>query len=208
MFIIYGRKTGRIKKYTDHQHTCPNCKAFDLTVNVYREYYHLYYIPAFPVGIKLASIQCNQCGTTVKSETIAQQYEQSARTPSYMFTWPILGSVLIGFIINSNYKTQKEKAAFVNDPKVGDVYKIRKEENGKTSYYFLRLTRVDGDTIMAYHNNLVYSRIVNKLNVDDYFDQSEELIFLKPQIKKMLDIGEINSVNRYYGGDDGFNRMR
>lgn len=208
MFIIYGKKTGRIKKYTDHGHACPNCKAFDLSIKVFREYYHLYYIPAFPAGIKSAAVSCNNCGATIRNEAVSQQYENTARTPFYFFIWPILVIIFIAFMIKSNLETQKEKQAFINDPKVGDVYTIRKEDTGKSSYYFVRLIRIEGDTITAYHNNFVYSGYVDKLDKDDFFDQAEELMFLKPQIKKMLKSGEINSVYRYYGGDDGFNRMR
>lgn len=208
MFIFYGRKIARIKTYTDHQNACPHCKAFDLDIEVYREYFHLYWIPAFPAGVERSIIECNACGNRVTSNPISQEYEQKARAPIYFYIWPILFAILIGFMIYSSIETQNEKAGLVADPKVGDIYTIRKKEDKKTTYYFLRLISVEGDTVRAYHNNFVYSGEVNRFQDGDFFDESEELMLLKPQLKNMMDDGEINSVNRGYGDADSFNRMK
>lgn len=208
MLFFYGRKIARIKTYTDHQHACPHCKAFDLDIEVYREYFHLYWIPAFPVGVERSIIECNACGNRVTSNVLSREYEQKARAPIYFYIWPILFAILVGFVIYSNIETQNEKAALVADPQVGDVYTIRKNEDKKAAYYFLRLIRVEGDTVIAYHNNFFYSGEVNRLQDDDFFDEGEELMFLKPQLKKMLEDDEINSVNRGYGDGSAFNRMK
>lgn len=207
MFIFYGRKMARIKTYTDHQHACPHCNAFDLNIEVYREYFHLYWIPAFPVGVERSIIECNACRNRVTSNAISQEYEQKTRAPIYFYIWPILFATLVGCIIYSNIEEGREKAALVADPQVGDVYTIRKNEDKKASYYFLRLIRVEGDTVIAYHNNFIYSGEVNRLHDSDFFDQGEELMFLKPQLKTMLEDDEINSVNRGYDPTDAFNRL-
>lgn len=206
MFIIYGRRAARIKKYSEQQHACPHCKTFDLTVRVYGEYFHAYYIPAFPVGMKTAVIHCNQCGNPLSSQVVSEQYEKASRTPIYFFTFPLLVAVLIGFIINANMKSQKEKSAMINDPKSGDIYKIRTKSNEKTAYYFLQVTSVDGDTVRAYHNNLIYTGVVDDLNDEDFFDQGEELMYLKPELRKMLEDDEIDTVDRDHGHADSSNR--
>ncbi len=208
MFVIYGRRTARIKKYTDNQQACQSCKTFDLDIKVYRDYYHLFFIPVFPVGDKTVKIRCNNCGEPIRLETIQKHYESISKTPFYLFTFPILFACLIIILVNANLNTQKEKALFVDNPKVGDVYRIRKDENNKTTYYFLRLVRISGDTIVAYHNNLEYSGFISKLNDDDFFVKDEELYFLKPELKQMLDKMEINSVDRVYGDYEGFNRTK
>lgn len=208
MFVIYGRRTARIKKYTDNQQACQNCKTFDLDVKVYRDYYHLFFIPVFPVGDKSVKIRCNNCGEPMRLETIQKHYESVSKTPFYLFTFPILFAGLIIILVNTNLNTQKEKALFVDNPKVGDVYRIRNDENNKTIYYFLRLVRISGDTIVAYHNNLEYGGFISKLNDDDFFVKDEELYFLKPELKQMLEKMEINSVDRNYGDYEGFNRIK
>jgi len=208
MFLIYGRRAARIKKYTDHQQACISCKAFDLDVRVYRDYYHLFFIPVTPVGVKAVKIRCKNCGEPIRLEAIQKHYEQISKTPFYLFTFSILFAGLIFLLVNTNLTTQKEKEAFVAHPEVGDVYKIRKEENSKTTYYFLRLIRINGDTVVAYHSNLEYSSYISELNDDDFFVRDEELYFLKPELKQMLKKMEINSVDRKYGNDEGFNRIR
>ena len=208
MFVIYGRRTARIKKYTENQQACQSCKTFDLDIKVYRDYYHLFFIPVFPVGDKTVKIRCNNCGEPMRLETIQKHYESISRTPFYLFTFPILFAGLIIILVNANLNTQKEKALFVDNPKVGDVYRIRKDENNKTTYYFLRLVRISGDTVVAYHNNLEYNGFISKLNDDDFFVKDEELYFLKPELKQMLEKMEINSVDRNYGDYEGFNRIK
>jgi hypothetical protein len=208
MFIIYGRRTVRIKKYKDNQHPCRSCGVFDLEVKVYRDYYHLFFIPIFPVGDKPVKIKCNICGQPMRLDTIRKHYECVSRTPFYLYTIPILVGILSIALVIGNLKTQKKKAAFVADPKVGDVYRIRKDENNSTTYFFLRLESIRGDTVIEYHNNLEYHGFITKLNDDDFFVKEEELYFTKHELKEMLDRREINSVERNYGDYEGFNRIK
>jgi hypothetical protein len=208
MFLIYGRRTARIKSYTDNHQTCKSCRSFDLGIKVYRDFYHLFFIPFFPVGVKTAKMRCNNCGEPVRVDSVQKQYEDSTKTPFYLYAGLILVALLILFMVNVNINTQKEKKKFVGSPMVGDVYRISKEEKNSTTYYFLRVSQVNGDTVFAYHNNLVYGGFITKLNDDDFFDKSEELIFTKKELKEMLERDEINSVERGYGHYEGFNRIK
>lgn len=208
MLIIYGRRTARIKKYTDNQQNCKSCGTFDLDVRVYRDYYHIFFIPVFPVGDKTVKIRCRNCGEPIRLDSLQRHYENISKTPIYLYATPILFVGLIVILINANLNTQKEKAKFVDNPQVGDVYRIRKDENNSTTYYFLRLVNIKGDTVIAYHNNLEYYDYVIKLNEDDFFVKDEELYFLKAELKQMLDKMEINSVERNYSDYEGYNRIK
>jgi zinc-ribbon family len=208
MFLIYGRRTARIKSYTDNQQSCKSCKSFDLDVKVYRDFYHLFFIPFFPAGDKTVKIYCKSCGEPLRSDSIQKQYQDSTKTPFYLYAGVILIAGLILLLVNANLATQKEKKRYVDDPMVGDVYRIRKDENNSTSYYFLRVSQVNGDTVFAYHSNLVYGGFITKLDDEDFFVRAEELIFTRKELKEMLDKDEINSVERDYGGSEGFNRIR
>lgn len=208
MFLIYGRKTARIKKYTENHQACNSCKAFDLDVRVYRDYYHLFFIPFFPVGGKTVKIHCNSCGQPMRLDTMQNHYAGISKTPFYLYAGPILAAGLILIAINANFNTQKEKEKFVENPKVGDVYTMRKDENTLTTYYFLKIAGIHGDTVIVYHNNLEYSRFISKLNEDDYFVKDDEIFFLKSDLKQMLIKMEINAVDRNYGEYEGFNRIK
>ena len=208
MLLIFGRRTIRIKKYTENQHYCKSCNSFDLKVNVYKEYFHILFIPFFPIGNKTTKIICNNCGEPYRVEAVQKDYASRTRNPIYLYSGLILIAGLISLIVNANIRTQKEKALYVDNPKVGDVYGIRNNENDSTSYYFLRVTQINGDTVFAYHNKLVYSGFVYKFNDNDYFVREEELVFTKKELKELLDKGQINSVERNYGNYTGFNRIK
>ena len=208
MFVLYGRRTLRIKKYTDNRHYCKSCNSFDLNVKVYKQYFHIFFIPFFPTGDKTVKIFCNSCGEPFRVEAVQKEYESKTRNPVYLYSGLILIAGLILLIVNANIRTQREKVKFVENPKVGDVYGIRKDENNSTSYYFLRVSQITGDTVFAYHNNLVYSGFISTLNDDDFFVKEEEMIFTKKGLKEMLDKDEINSVERNYGASSGFNRIK
>jgi zinc-ribbon family len=208
MFVIYGRRIARIKRYTDNRNYCKSCNSFDLNVKVYKEYFHIFFIPFFPTGDKTVKIACNSCREPYRVATVQKEYERTTKTPFYLYSGLILIGSLILLIVNANIRTQKEKAKFVENPKVGDVYRIRKDENNSTSYYFLRVKQIIDDTILAYHNNLVYDGFITKLNDDDFFVKEEELVFTKKELSEMLDKDEINSVERNYGSDEGFNRIK
>lgn len=208
MFLIYGTKKARIKKYTDNHNACESCKKFDLGVKVYRNYYHLYFVPFIPIGDKTAYIRCNNCGEPSQSGSLLQQYEKKAKTPFYLFSIPILLVSFFGFLMIVYANTQKEKAVFVASPVVGDVYRMRSEENDKTTYYFLRVNGINGDTVICLHSNLEYQKFTSVFYEEDYFVKNDELLILKSGLKQMLENGEIDAVNRSYGEYEGFDRIK
>src|SRR5438105_2684044 len=101
-------------------------------------------------------------------------YEKATRTPIYFYSGLILAAGLIMLLGVGNINTQNEKAVFVAKPQIGDVYTIRKDEKDSTFYYFLRLSQIKGDTIFAYHNNLMYYGYVSQFNDNDFFLSNEE----------------------------------
>jgi len=102
---------------------------------------------------------------------------------------------------------QEEKKEFIENPQLGDVYLVRKDINSSIEYYFLRVSKINGDSIFAYHSNLIYHRYTSKLNEEDFFVKDDELPFTKSELKKMFDNDEINAVERGYDDSDGFNRL-
>jgi hypothetical protein len=50
--------------------------------------------------------------------------------------------------------------------------------------------------------------LVNKLDQSDFFVQTDTMFFLRTELKNMLERDEINSVERNYGRDQGYNRIR
>jgi len=208
MLIIYGRKSANIKSDINHEHVCSNCNKLDLGIKVYRDYFHIFFLPFFPISYKEVKIRCNNCGEPKYIEPLQKQYEKSTRTPFYMYTWLILIGGLILFGLVANFSAQKENAQLVADPHIGDVYAVRQHKNDTIIYYFLKVSRINGDTIVVYHNNFVYYGSMNKFNEDDFFIEGDEYSFMREDLKEMFEKDEINSVYRNYSALKGFNRIK
>ncbi|HEX9513929.1 MAG TPA: zinc ribbon domain-containing protein [Puia sp.] len=208
MLLIYGKRTARIKTYLDHTHQCTSCNNFDLTAKVYKSYFHILFIPIFPTGDKTVGIRCNSCGAPFLSDALKKEYASKTKNPFYLYSGLILAFFGIVGIALSNTHDQKEKVQFVAQPKVGDVYRIREDSSHSSTYFFFRVVRINGDSVYVIHNHLEYSGFVSMLNRDDYFVANEEMLLTKKRLKEMLQKEEIDAVERDYGDDEGFKRIK
>ena len=57
---------------------------------------------------------------------------------------------------------QISQMKLVSNPAIGDVYTIKQKKNGESLYYFLKIIETNGDSIIAFHNNLDYGDFVNQ----------------------------------------------
>lgn len=208
MIVICGRRTARIKTFNENHQSCPNCKALDLEVYVFRQYFHIFLIPVFPTGVKSSRIRCNECGEYVRIDSVGWQYEKKSKTPFYFYSLTIILSAFILLLVFMNLRAQKEKAELVNKPVVGDVYLIRNDNNNSTSYYFLKLAKINGDTVTVYHSYLEYNGFVTKMSDEDFFVKKEVILFSKDDLKQMYKREEINFVKRTYNEESGFYRLK
>ncbi|HMG89829.1 MAG TPA: hypothetical protein VK589_07210 [Chryseolinea sp.] len=207
MIFIYGRRKAKIKKTSDHVGSCTTCNSIGLEFEIYRDYFHLFWIPLFPIGSKESKVYCTKCGKPNNFNPRVKHFESVTRTPIYLYSGLLICSMLVATLVFANINTQKEKAVFIADPKVGDVYRIRKDINDSTYYYFLRIARIQSDTVIVYPNTLQYFGFITKLNDDDHF-VTQELFYTKTELKELLEKGEINSVERGYSDYEGFNRIK
>ncbi|MFT3823025.1 MAG: hypothetical protein QM731_03860 [Chitinophagaceae bacterium] len=208
MLILHGYRTAKIKSFTDHSECCTSCKDFNLSIKVFRKYYHLFFIPLFTYGPKKVSIECNSCGFFTLNEGLQQKYAKMARAPFYFYSCFILIGILILSLWFYNDHRDKDARVFIKDPHIGDVYGVKSQSGGKDAYSFLRVSAVNGDTVFAYHTKYEYDGFISDLQDDDYFVKNEEVGFLKKELQSMLQKGEIHSVDRDYDESSGFNRLK
>ncbi|HLA58945.1 MAG TPA: hypothetical protein VK622_09305 [Puia sp.] len=208
MLFIFGIRNARIGKYRDSDHICYPCKAYDREILIYRSYFHFCLIPVFPVGARKFEIRCCQCGDETKSENIVRQYDQKTKTPLYFYSAWVLFAAIAIFWFYWDKNSQRHKMELVGNPVIGDVYTIKERKNDETNYYFLKITGIAGDTVLAIQNHFDYGDFVNGLSQDDYFVKDDTLIYKRKNLTDMLERDEIFSVSRDYGDGDGFNRVR
>jgi hypothetical protein len=103
---------------------------------------------------------------------------------------------------------EKKKQQYIGNPQTGDVYLVKENKKEETGYYFLKVAELWEDSIIVYHSSFEYNQAVKELDKDDYFVLDEQLIFTKNQLQQMLDNNEISMVERNYGSNESFNRMK
>ncbi len=204
MFLIYGKRSFIIKKYTDHTHACPHCRGLNLEVKVEKFYYHLFYIPFFPSTGKFAHITCGNCGQPYKDPSLEEdyymeleeEYEKRTKNPIYLYSGLILIFLLTLFMVSSNLRTQQQKAEYIARPQTGDTYLIKVRRDDHKVYYFLHVTRIIGDSVFTQRSHQEYRRFTSKMKEADYFEPGRELLYTKAMLKKMLVEHQITSVDR------------
>lgn len=208
MFFLKGTRSVRIKKYTVHDRQCSNCNDLDLTIKIYGSYYHVWFVPIVAMGLKSTEIQCNSCGKLIRWDSLAKEYESKTRLPFYLYT----GIILIGVAILGGFGISlwgsHERAGYITQPQPGDVYLVKDHQPASDSYYFLRVMRVNGDSVIACHNNLIYNDYTPVFSPEDYFVADQEVAYTKALVKEMYDKDFIVTVQRDYSlQQTGFDRL-
>jgi len=208
MFFLKGTRKARIKTYQHHDRQCDDCKDFDLTIKVYKDYFHFWFIPIFANGIKSTTIKCNNCGAPIRSDSLSKEYESKTRIPFYLYTGVILIVLLVAAGGAAGAWNHYERTQFVSNPQVGDVYLIKGKEFTLTIYYFVRVQHINGDSVIASNNHIGYLETTSAMSPDDYFVADKEIAYTKTQIKEMFEKGMISDVVRDYDTATGFTRVR
>jgi hypothetical protein len=97
--VVFGEKKALVKYYSDSVAQCSNCKSFELSFAVYKNYFHFYYIPFFAIDEKEVEVLCLKCGQSDNRNSRADHYKQIARTPIYLYTGLLLVMALITVIM-------------------------------------------------------------------------------------------------------------
>jgi hypothetical protein len=196
--LIYGKRKIRIKKYDDFHIQCENCSDCKQRFSVYQEYYHLFFIPIYPASQKSITTICLNCKDSFNDQKVLH-YLSITKTPFYLYSGLILFGLLFISVIYGNINTQNKKLKYVENPKVNDVYLIQsKDQEDNTTYYFMKIKRLNGDTVEVIHNAYEYNRFISKLDTADYFDTSESYLFLKSELKAYLNESKISIIERDY----------
>ncbi|MCW3103660.1 MAG: hypothetical protein JWO09_2100 [Bacteroidetes bacterium] len=99
MIVLWGKKTKILETYQDEDTICENCSSNSVSYFVYQDYYHIFFIPLFPI-LKYGGMYCSNCDNshihTINSKL--SEYERRTRTPISMYSFPII--ILIIIILN------------------------------------------------------------------------------------------------------------
>jgi hypothetical protein len=200
--IVYGSKSKQLAKEVLID-KCENCgKQHSIDMHVFQKYAHIFWIPFFPMG-KTGVSQCDHCKQVLKLKdmpgSLRNSYETlktQTKTPVWMFSGLALVAVLITVGVISSKENDKLNARYIGAPVVGDIFEIKTKSNQYTLY---KVKQVSGDSVFVslneYETNKVSGLREMKGKGDAAFTE-EVMGYSKPELKKMLDSGEIMDIDR------------
>ncbi len=197
--IIYGWRDKVIKTYEDSHIKCKECGSYSQVFIVLQSYFHIFWIPFFPLGRKKVVCQCVECEDASNTERL-DHYRSVTRTPFYLFTGVLL---IAGFLLVSMWNVYREKSYLkqcVQNPRVGDVFMLETEAyEDKTTYHFMKLTEVTPDTLFMIMNAYYYyKKSIDEIDPDDYFISNDRYYILTNELEEYRREGSLKKVFRDY----------
>ncbi|MGN6419455.1 MAG: hypothetical protein ACTHMC_18290 [Pseudobacter sp.] len=123
-----------------------------------------------------------------------------------MCTGTLVVSALIIYGIIASVIAGGRQQAYINQPKVGDVYLLTDTDSSKKFYYFLKAHAIQNDTVYMYKNAGSYTRAVTSMDLKDFFMNTMEFGISKETLKEWHEKDELLEVFRDYGSGKGFDR--
>ncbi len=195
MIFFYGTRSAKIKKYDDAHVKCENCGEYKSRFIVHQRYAHLFWIPLFPVSKKHIYGECTNCKQEFFDEK-AVNYLAMTRTPWYLFIGLLLFAMFVFSIIYGSHVDNKNKAEYIQNPMVGDVYLMRIDSEKSKSYFFMKVDEVQTDSVKLLFGAYEYTRFVSQMAKEDYFDEEDYNMLSREDLINLLDNGTINSIKR------------
>jgi len=196
MIVFWGRKIAKIKSFTDHHATCPECHALGVAVTIHQTYHHVYLIPMVPGGDKVVSMHCLACGTPIRHYEQEKIYAAQKRSPVYLYTWPILLGLGILSLVFFSFKGKHERNSYVANPQPGDVYLMHEQQGSQKMYYFMRVFEVNKESVSVHPNSGGYNGYVSAMQPGDKFMLDEAYQIPRKKLAEMLEQGEIDEIER------------
>lgn len=208
MFILYGNRTALIKTEVDNHEVCGTCNGVGIDITVYRKYFHIFFLPMFPSESKDAFMHCSHCGERKWIKGKRELYEKATRTPFYFYTGIAICAVFAVCFLIATINAGNNANRYINNPRVGDVYTVMRENDSTTAYYFLKVKQVTDDSVYTFRSRYMYNGIADQFDKLDYFVASTNLGFSKKDLQALYDKETIVHIYRSYGSNTGFDRVK
>ncbi|MDR2271096.1 MAG: zinc ribbon domain-containing protein [Sphingobacterium sp.] len=203
--IIFGTRTKLLENDSNtavgdcnHCHTTGSLHAYKQV-----KYFHIFWIPIFPYSTEIISA-CDHCKKVNYQREIDHQTLTAIRssgirkTPIGYFTGLII--IILFFAtaavagISSSIKTKK----YLENPIAGDIYEIKRVENGKSLYTLYRVANVTKDSITFDVNDYEAegTKGLRKLREQRSDNYSEKVTLAHADVAKMKAENQISTIKR------------
>ncbi|RKE57394.1 zinc-ribbon domain-containing protein [Sphingobacterium detergens] len=203
--IIFGTRTKLLQNSSNAAvGTCNYCNtAGSLYASKQVKYFHIFWIPIFPYSTEIISV-CDHCKKVNYQREIDPQTLATIRssgmpkTPVGYFSGLILIGLFFGSAaaagISGSIKTKK----YMESPVAGDVYEIKRKENGKSMYTLYRVANVTTDSITFDVNDYEAegTKGLRKLREQSGNSYSEKITLARAEVAKMKADNQISTIER------------
>lgn len=156
--IVFGTKAKGIDSSVVNT-VCPSCSQSPHALHIFQKYFHIFWIPVFPLG-KISVLECQHCKKTTTDKdlnalqgSMAQAKRKEAKTPLYMYAGSVLLASLIGWGAYSVKDQEAKTRSYLEQPRAHDMAVI--ESKGK-EFQILQLLSVEAETVKFKIGNYLY----------------------------------------------------
>jgi hypothetical protein len=205
--IIFGTKVKSIKKGILKNILCQYCdKEYEMEYDFQQKYFHLYYLPFFPLKKKL-SVCCENCYSVFEGKHINQAIQVKlnrvterypVKTPIWTFSGIILLTLLVTWAIWQSNRHGVDEANFIKNPKKGDIYFVEHSPKEYTTIYSTwRVDKVDDQNVYFTYNDTSvtkYTKVFSILSDKRY--TTKKGILSRQKIEELFKKDSIISITR------------
>jgi hypothetical protein len=202
MIFYYGTKATNLRNGQIINVDCPNCNTnVSMIYSVFGKYGHLYLIPFFPIK-KLTFAECNSCKKTFEQKELPSPIQQKlerekeknkVKTPVWMFSGLFLIAAIIGLVSYTSHQTNLDTAAFIKNPKAGDIYYLSLVEGHYTT---IKINQVSKDSLTVFLNDMEIDgkSYIDNIDIDKNYTKKSNIS--KKDILKLYNEKKIYEVKR------------
>ena len=167
MIVFYGTKGKVIAGPQKQGVACSSCgNATQNTFGVLR-YFHIFWIPLFPIKREVGT-ECPQCKQTIVGKEVSDTVRNSVKEAVFttgkvlpMFTGLVILAIIFGYAGYLGTQQSKKEAAYLASPAVNDYYIVKfgeffKYDDNKYPYGILKVTNISGGTMEVLVSNYAY----------------------------------------------------
>ena len=189
--IIFGTRSKLLNAFGTQQ-TCNHCNTGKLNEVYTINYFHIFWIPMFPIG-KKGMTQCPHCKQTLtereldpQSRNYLHSQKGNAKTPLKYFAGLIIIGLLVFSVVAIN--VLDKKGGYIRNPEIGDVYQVKGFDENQ--FVLWKVTAVEGDSVVfvTHKNNALSQAEINDETVFGKLDADftpSTLKMSKSNIKSM-----------------------
>lgn len=201
--IAFGTRSKKIQSGRLNDVDCSFCFAnTTMTYSVFAKYFHIYWIPFFPLK-KKATVECQNCFSTFEQKELSKSAKakldsvrnnNSERLPFWMFSGIIVLSILIPLAFFQSSRADSKKKDYKNNPKVGDVYFLN---SVPSKYTTMKIAVVEKDSVHFILNDTTVTKFTKVFGINkDHYYSTKRKSYSKSQLTQLLENDSIYSIER------------